>query len=178
MIEKEVKIRVTSKDKLHIVEEYLVKSGGVLRGKYVVVDEYFSHPCKDFKKTDEALRIRVQSGEIILTYKCSRISRMPKVREEISARVSDYEAMRNILLKLGFTPLARIVKYRKEYVLKEIQVFIDDVKELGCFIEVECENEKSLMEFLNMLEKMEVLGGVEERTYLEMYLELKSQRAR
>ena len=178
MIEKEIKIRINDKNKLNVLEKYVVSKGGVLQKEYVVVDEYFSHPCRDFKKTDEALRIRIQAEEVILTYKCSRISRIPKIREEISVKVSDYNAVRDILLKLGFNPLAKIVKYRKEYTLNNLRIFMDEVKELGYFVEIECDDENLILKFIDALKKMKICEGVEERTYLEMYLKLKSQRAK
>ena len=178
MIEKEVKIRISDKNKLNALEKYVIERGGVLNREYVVIDEYFSHPCRDFKKTDEALRIRIQAGEVMLTYKCSRISQIPKIREEISVKVSDYNAARDILSKLGFNPLAKIIKYRREYMLNNLRIFVDEVKELGYFVEVECDDEDLILKFIDALKKMKICEGVEERTYLEMYLKLKSQRAK
>ncbi|MFN5909679.1 MAG: class IV adenylate cyclase, partial [Planctomyces sp.] len=46
-------------------------------------DEYFNHPARDFRQTDEALRIRRIGGELILTWKGPRLDALSKSRREL-----------------------------------------------------------------------------------------------
>ena len=58
-------------------------------GKFTHSDEYFQHPCRDFQKTDEALRVRTTSLAKdknkfhYLTYKGVKLFEVGKTRQEI-----------------------------------------------------------------------------------------------
>ena len=106
MIEVELKGYADSK-----VFERVKESFKFLRREYHE-DTYYQHPCRDFSRTDEALRIRVRrfNGhfEAFLTYKGPKIDEVSKTREEIEAMVEDeelvpqtVEKLRTILEELG-----------------------------------------------------------------------------
>ena len=46
-------------------------------------DTYLKHPSRDFRSTDEALRIREVDGEPFITYKGPRLAGPIKIRPEI-----------------------------------------------------------------------------------------------
>ena len=60
-------------------------------------DVYFSHPCRDFSRTDEALRLRLAPGRVELTYKGPRRAGPVKSRLEVTARVVDAQRILEIL---------------------------------------------------------------------------------
>jgi len=163
-LEIEIKARVQS---LQDVEKKIIEMGGIFVREELQEDEYFSHPCKDFANTDEALRLRKNGSNIILTYKGKRIDNITKTREEYEAIVNG--EIREILIKLGFSPFANISKTRKIYILGDIEISLDNVKELGSFVEIETHGDyKDGKERIMDLAKKLSLGNLEKRSYLEM----------
>jgi len=108
----------------------------------VETDLYFNSPIRDFKKTDEALRVRIDSEGIKITYKGPKIDSETKTREEIEIKVDSYEKAVELLKKLGFTPFKEIVKRREIYKLEDVTICLDNVKELGTFLEIEVKSDQ------------------------------------
>lgn len=176
MIEVEVKARARD---LGLVRTRLSDLGARLISREHHLDIYFAHPTRDFRETDEVLRLRIVNGEAVLTYKGPR-QRVPEVkaRRELSVRVEPWEDMVKILENLGFREIARVRKYREVYTWGIFTISLDEVENLGTFVEVESlTNDPELVEKLrrDMLELLEKLGistsDVVEKTYLELLLE-------
>ena len=108
----------------------------------VETDLYFNSPIKDFKKTDEALRVRIDSEGVKITYKGPKIDKETKTREEIEIKVDSYEKAVELLKKLGFTPFKKIVKKREIYKLEDVIICLDNVEELGTFLEIEVKSDQ------------------------------------
>jgi len=143
-------------------------------------DTYYQHPCRDFSKTDEALRIRIRrfNGhfEAFLTYKGPKIDSVSKTREEIEVQINDPDEHARILEALGFTEVLTVEKIReKYYVEKGITLTLDEVEGLGKFVEVEAltEDKRKVPELVEKLKKILFDLGVtrfERRSYLELLL--------
>jgi adenylate cyclase class 2 len=135
MIEAEVKVPVNN---LALVRKLLKKSGAVRVGKAEEMDVYFSHPSRNFMLTDEALRIRrVSHGEGSITYKGPKFRPRTKTRIEINIPVSDPDSLEGMLKSLGFSPLIKIVKKREKWRIGNVNVYLDEVRSLGKFVELE-----------------------------------------
>ncbi|NJE42431.1 class IV adenylate cyclase [Thermococcus sp. GR6] len=144
-------------------------------------DTYFQHPCRDFAKTDEALRIRIRrfNGhfEALMTYKGPKIDPNSKTRKEIEILLSDPDKHTEILESLGFKEVLTVEKTReKYYVDKGIVIALDEVEGLGKFIEIEAlaESEEVVEETVRVLREILASLGVkkfERRSYLELMLE-------
>jgi len=171
-MEIEVKFKVSS---LKEVEGRLKELGAVLKETEVEEDVYYQHPCKDFKLTDEALRLRCTLKICELTYKGPRAPGKLKAREEITVKVEDFKKMDFILKRLGFSKVAVIRKTRKKYVLENREICLDEVEGLGEFVEVELLVEKSLREaekeLLDFARKLGISGEPITKSYLELLLE-------
>jgi len=98
-------------------------------------DTYFQHPSRDFRKTDEALRIREAGGKYLLTYKGPKAAGDLKIRKEIESPVQKNAF--DLLESLGFSKALLVKKTREHYSLEGFDVSIDDVEGLGRFIEIE-----------------------------------------
>lgn len=162
MREREVKIKVES---LAGLDKKLVAQGFLFRGRKKERDVYFNHPCRDFSKTDEALRLRFEDdGKVVLTYKGPREERGAiKLREEISCSVVG--EVEEILTRLGFEKVAEVIKEREVFEKGGISVFLDRVEGLGEFVEIE--GEADLKE---VAESIGIPWRPVELTYLEMVL--------
>ena len=144
-------------------------------------DLYFQHPCRDFSRTDEALRIRLRrfNGhfESFLTYKGPKIDPNSKTRKEIEVQIEDPKRHEEILLELGFRRVFTVKKTREKYhVEKGVIITLDEVEGLGKFVEAEAladdeaDVEKTVEKLKNLLMDIGVMR-FERRSYLELLLE-------
>ncbi len=177
-LEVEAKLVLPSCNILGEVEEKVVRLGGSLVFEGVEEDYYMNHPCRDFRSTDEALRIRVRGGHVEVTYKGpKRLVAGSKAREEVSIVVgSGVEAVLRLFERLGFRRVAVVRKRRRCYRVGDVLVLLDDVEGLGCFVEVEYAGVGGLSEAGRRVEEVIRLLGLEgvqrtTRSYLEMLLE-------
>lgn len=149
--------------------------------KEIHEDIYFSHPCKDFSKTDEALRIRIRrfNGhfEALLTYKGPKIDKISKTRKEIEVSIDDVDSYLELLHALGFREVLTIRKTReKYYVEKGVTITLDEIEGLGKFVEIEkLEKDESKVEnevkrLMNILKSLGV-NRFERKSYLELLME-------
>jgi adenylate cyclase class 2 len=175
MIEVEVKARVNDQN---LVERSIIVLGASPIGIETQADTYYSAPYRDFAKTDEALRVRVQDNKCFLTYKGPKIDTVSKTRKEYEVEVNDADCMGNILTSLGFAPVATIVKKRRKYRLGDFIISLDEVRNLGCYIEVEISlrdskfHEDKVESIFRLFEKLGISRDESIRkSYLEMILE-------
>jgi adenylate cyclase class 2 len=175
MIEVEVKTRINDPK---LVERSIIALGASPVGIEAQADTYYSAPYRDFAKTDEALRIRVQDNKCFLTYKGARMDSISKTRKEYEVEVNDTDNIGNILSSLNFTPVATIVKKRKKYRLEDFIISLDEVRNLGNFMEVEVSirdsksHEEKVESIFRLLKKLGVSRNESIRkSYLEMILE-------
>lgn len=145
-------------------------------------DDYFNHPAKDFKQTDEALRIRCLGDENRVTYKGPKQSSRTKTRRELEFGIAPgergREQFRDLLLALEFRPVRTVEKQRRTAALEwdgvHVELAVDRVEGLGNFAELEATSEDDDFQaaeqaVLALAEKLE-LSDVVRRSYLEMLL--------
>ena len=110
-------------------------------------DTYYRHPCRDFRATGEALRIRRVDDQPHVTYKGPREHARGdglKVRKELEWELAPGDAsgekMASLLTALGFAEVTTVRKRRSSFVLQQprkVVITIDTVEGLGVFAEVE-----------------------------------------
>jgi adenylate cyclase class 2 len=83
-----------------------------------------------------ALRVRIESGRALLTFKGPVQPSTMKLREELETVVSDGEVLLGILHELGFTVWFRYQKYREEFALDDVILAVDETP-VGVFVELE-----------------------------------------
>ncbi len=167
MLEIEVKAQI---DSIPEVEARVLELGGEFRKEVIEVDLYYNHPCRDFKKTDEALRLRKVGGVVFLTYKGPKIDGLTKTREEFNLKVDSWDNSASILGALGFTEVISVEKRRRYLRLGRFEIMLDFLEGLGSFIEVETRGEYEPEVLFDFLRELGVKGS-ETRSYLELVLE-------
>jgi len=179
LFEYEVKVKVEELDR---VRNRLKTLGANKVFSKKEVDVYFQHPCRNFKITDEALRLRLEEGEAILTYKGPKISSEIKAREEINLRIEkeNVEKLISMLQKLGFYKVAEVRKIREVYRLDEYEISLDHVEDLGDFVDIELETvneslESAIKKLKNCLNKLDIKSTPILKSYLELLLEKQKQ---
>jgi len=154
------------------VEKRLAALGFHFEGTEGHSDIYFMHPTRDFAETDEALRVRTVDGRAILTYKGPKVDKVSKTREEVEVEVKG--DMPLVLERLGFKKVMEVRKVRKVYRKDDIEVCLDDVTDLGLFVEVESKStdlEATRARVLNVVNALGIKDSdLERRAYLELLL--------
>ncbi len=183
----EVEVKVAIED-IELMTRKLVDSGAKELNREVQIDIYFDHPCRTFVKTDEAVRVRTISpldkhglatsqAPNELTYKGPKLDKETKTRVEYTVGTDDSDQLISILESLGFKPIAKIAKKRTFFDLRNITISVDDVEDVGLFLELEfIAHQKDEMESAkkNIFELLGELGIDAKQSicdsYLEMYL--------
>lgn len=154
MIEVEIKVKVEDP---HQMRKLFSEHNGEYKISLQHEDTYLNMPkeLRDFKKTDEALRIRKSVGynkeeeepkqkiKYQLTYKGPKMDKTTKTRKELEVELQDGQTARVIFKALGFLELFTVKKERELYEFtfqdQKIEALIDYIPVLGeYFIEVEC----------------------------------------
>lgn len=139
MYEVELKVRADH----DAVRERLAALGAEHLGSVAQADTYYDAPHRDFAETDEAFRIRRETGEddsrAVITYKGPKVDPDSKTRREVETGVSDGDDADAIVRALGFEPAAVVRKERDRYRLDGYTVTLDSVADVGEFVEVETE---------------------------------------
>ncbi|MFX1555275.1 MAG: class IV adenylate cyclase [Promethearchaeota archaeon] len=195
MIEVEIKVKISNPD---LIRKKFEKNNGIYKISLVHEDTYFNMPkgLRDFKKTDEALRLRksiefskneVSKKPVInhfITYKGKKMDLYTKTRKELDIKIEDIENMKLLLEKLGFQEIFTVKKERELYEFEFnnylIEALIDYLPILNqYFLEVEFlldspknleVSKKLLFDFLDML------GIKKEESIRKSYLELIAEK--
>ena len=169
-MEVEIKAKIENKNEF---EKKLKSMGAKFIREVVEEDEYFNHPCLDFASTDEALRIR---NDYTLTYKGPKVDEDTKSREEINLKIDNLDKSRKLLISLGFKSVAKVVKKRRYYNIGNLNISVDNLPELGDFVEVECIGEyKPCKEKVMQMAKELRLRDFIRKSYLELVLEAREE---
>jgi adenylate cyclase class 2 len=146
--EVEVKFPVTDMDAM---KQKIIQAGGVPLNTDLQIDSYYDHPCRSFADTDESIRIRrraltkdsitKESGHapVEFTYKGPKVDKKTKTRVEytLDLQAKDHESITKILFSTGFRFAAIITKTREFFDVDGISASLDDVVDIGLFIELE-----------------------------------------
>ena len=108
-------------------------------------DQYYNAPDRDFARTDEVFRLRRIGADCFLTYKGPKGPGPVKTRPEIEVAVGSGDtAARDVgrlLTHLGYREVAEVHKVRHIYHFQRdgfaLQICLDELQELGRFVEVE-----------------------------------------
>lgn len=126
---------------LNVITRISEKLGPPLE-ELIQIDTYFQNPMRNFRLSDEALRVRLiqfETGKkkVEITYKGPKQGTTMKVREEITIEVSNNKKAKKILENLGFQEVAKIRKKRINWYREGIILSLDEVEDLGSFLEIE-----------------------------------------
>jgi adenylate cyclase class 2 len=136
------------------VEARLIALAARFRDPVEQADSYFAHPCRDFARTDEALRLRRDGDDVKITWKGPRIDTATKTRREIELDLGVAAAgdprppadatlldWTQLLEALGFRSVLTVKKRRRPARVPwqgaEVDVAVDSVAGLGDYLELE-----------------------------------------
>ena len=133
-LEREVKLQFGSVEE---ARDAVTSAGAApLRCRRLQEDALLDDEAETLRKRRCVLRVRVESGRSLVTFKGPvQVSPM-KLREEIETVIGDGETMLRCFEQLGYDVWFRYQKYREEYALSDVIVAIDETP-VGVFVEVE-----------------------------------------
>ena len=162
-IEVEIKLKITDKDQLRV---QLIQCGFTEGERVTEEDVYYTAAHHDFAALDEALRVRSVENLItgenssMITYKGAKLDQRSMTRQELETEVGDARICREILCKIGFTPVPPVIKERQCFHNGKMTACVDTVDGLGEYLELEKlvasdeERDEALDEIEGMLNKL------------------------
>jgi len=177
MIEVEVKARLDNFDE---VRENFSKLGVWLETKELQKDIIFGKEKdldNEHKLKEGAImaRIRQKNDKVIICFK--EVDRALG-RFESESEAPDLETAKRFLKKLEFEEAFEIEKLRENYGYKKFSIALDEVKELGRFIEIEKivnkteERERAMSECLDLLNFLSPSAKIERNKYGDLMQDL------
>lgn len=162
---KEIEVLVEVYDSIENVKKKLEKFD--YKGLKNTIDEYYYDPKRDTLKPDKdnqlshCLRVRTKSNEYFITYKDDVFDNGKWLySNEYETKIESITMIKEIFNKLGLIKFIEIDNKKETYTYKDYEIVIEDVKDLGIFMEVEyCTNEevdvknikKEIQKFINEL---------------------------
>ena len=197
MIEVEIKAKVLDPEEL--VKKFKNQEGEY-KISFIHEDTYFNMPegLRDFKKTDEALRIRKsieydknidsskQNINYFITYKGKKLDKTTKTRNELETKLDNGDSVKEIFNALGFREIFTVKKERdlyefnfKGYIIESLIDFIPILKEHFIEVEIMSESNDRLEESKNILfEFLNLFDIKKEESIRKSYLELIAEKFR
>lgn len=175
----EVKAKVSN---LADLAEKLEKMGVHLSEPIVQNDETFVDGnygnYDEFQPDKNILRIRETNGKFIFTLKQPKTNEFDSLERE--TEIAEPAELKEALILMGYKPVVEIHKIRRKAKYKDYEICLDEVLELGSFVEVEkitddvnaTEVQKELFQFLEKLgikKEDEVTNGYDTMVYIKQY---------
>ncbi len=134
MLEREIKLRFAGPAEARAA---IIKAGATpIRGRRLQEDCLLDSDDELLHRRRCVLRIRIEQGKSLLTFKGPVQPSQMKLREEIETIAGDGDALLHLFEELGFHGWFRYQKYREEFAWGDVIVALDETP-IGTFIEIE-----------------------------------------
>jgi adenylate cyclase, class 2 len=134
MLEREIKLRFANPAEARAA---ILKAGATpIRGRRLQEDCLLDSPGQEIRERRCVLRIRIEQGKSLLTFKGPVQPSAMKLREELETVVGDGEVLARLFGELGFSVWFRYQKYREEFAHGDVIVALDETP-IGTFVEIE-----------------------------------------
>ena len=143
-MKKEVELQLVIKDPAEVEKE--IRKVGKFIGIREQTDRYFVPPYKDFLAKDppiEYLRIRYEKDNNHLNYSFLHFDENGwlMVTDEYETLIENPEIVEEIFKKIGLILKITVVKTRKVFDCGDLEVTLDNIKDLGDFMEIEAKKD-------------------------------------
>src|SRR5262245_29091449 len=131
---REIKLRF---DDVESARAAILRAGATpLRCRRLQEDCLLDTQDDDLRERRCVLRVRVESGRSLLTFKGPVQPSLMKLRDELETVVGDGALLVHILEQLGFRVWFHYQKYREEFCLDDVLIALDETP-VGTFVEIE-----------------------------------------
>jgi adenylate cyclase class 2 len=133
-VEREIKLRFADADTARAA---ILGTGATpVRCRRLQEDCLLDTADESLRRQRCVLRVRVESGRSLLTFKGPLQPSTMKLREELETVVGDGLLLVRMLEALGFHVWFRYQKYREEFALEDVVIALDETP-VGTFVEIE-----------------------------------------
>jgi adenylate cyclase class 2 len=132
----EREIKLLFRDAAEAKAAILAAGATPLRGRRLQEDCLLDTPDEQLRRRRCVLRVRMECGKTLLTFKGPVQASPMKLREELETVVGDGMLFLRVLEELGFRIWFRYQKYREEFAHEDVTVAIDETP-VGTFVEIE-----------------------------------------
>lgn len=176
----EIEIKIPIDDPERIMKSLLARRFQKYQ-KVIEEDMYYNSAYHDVRKHDEALRIRKTRNLLTgktgaqINFKGKKLDQISMSRREYETGIEDPDCMEKILEAIGFVRVAGVRKTRNYLRREEMTACLDQVENLGDFLELEVivRNEKRRESCLaQMKEILQDLGLSMNNTVRSSYLSM------
>ena len=144
---KEIEILVEVYDNAKVIKQAL--KNFEYKGLKKTIDEYYYDPKSDILKPDKhnqlnhCLRLRSKNNEFFVTYKDDVFEKGKWLySNEYETEIQSIDIMKEIFNKLGLVKFIEIDNEKETFIANDYEIVIENVKDLGIFMEVEyCTND-------------------------------------
>ncbi len=137
---KEIEVKAHLKDREKVVKE-LEELGAIFSAPIKQIDTVYTRiigNIEEYLKNDHFVRIREKSdGRYIFTVKKPKAIKENLVKTEYETEVKDAKELKQALFLMGYQLSNKVTKVRYAAKFKDYEICLDDVEELGSFIELE-----------------------------------------
>jgi adenylate cyclase class 2 len=133
-LEREIKLRFG--DAAEARSAVLATGATPIKGRRLQEDCLLDTPDASLQRRRALLRVRMECGKSVLTFKGPVQPSPMKLREELETVAGDGSLLLRILEELGFEVWFRYEKYREEFALGDVIIAIDETP-VGVFVELE-----------------------------------------
>ena len=150
----------------------LLAAGAESPASVLEENTYFDTPDARLRQSDCGLRIRTvkPTGGVaersVLTYKGPCRAGELKIRVEEEVAIDSSDSARAILVGLGYQPTASFQKRRESFCLGAARIELDELPDLGFFLEIEADDEETVHA------TRKILGLDDEPTITKTYIEM------
>jgi len=133
-LEREIKLRF---DSAETARQAILDAGGTpTRGRRLQEDYLVDSDDRKLGQLQSILRVRMEPGRSLLTFKGPVQPSPMKLREERETVAGDGEVLLFVLEQLGFRVWFRYQKYREEFGWQDAAIALDETP-IGIFVEIE-----------------------------------------
>ena len=134
VLEREIKLRF---DSAEAARAAIVATGATpLRARRLQEDCLLDTPDGRLRARRCVLRVRMECGKSLVTFKGPVQPSAMKLREELETVVADGSLLVRVFEELGYEVWFRYEKYREEFALDDVIVALDETP-VGVFVEIE-----------------------------------------
>ena len=181
MIEVEIKVEVKNRSE---IEDKLLDLGFLKSEKIKETDLYFDTLEDSIRNNDNALRLRssenltTKENQHFITFKGPKLDQISMTRQELETKIEDAGVIKELFSSLGYVKMYSVIKTRQYFTMESMNACIDEVNDLGEFLELEMvvseeERESALVNIIAFLGK---IGYGKEEIIRTSYLSMLQKR--
>jgi adenylate cyclase class 2 len=148
-LEREIKLRFRDPEEAR--QAILATGATPLRSRRLQEDCLLDTPGDELRRRRCVLRVRMECGKTLLTFKGPVQTSPMKLREELETIIGDGLLLLRVLEELGFRVWFRYEKYREEFAHENVTIAVDETP-VGTYVEIEG-NEQGIHEMAAALAK-------------------------